>query len=360
METQQKNDYCIILAGGVGRRLWPASSTDLPKQFIDFFGTGRTLLQQTYDRFVRFIPREHIYISTFEGYVPLVKEQLPEVSESNILPEPVQLNTAQASVWGTWHVALQNPQACVVVSPADQLIQKEDRFEKQILNGLDFVAHHEQFLALGVKPTMPNTAYGYIQMGEKIEGEGLYKVQSFSEKPALDFARMFMESGEFLWNTGLFLWNAQVLGDTLASKAGRPSENVEEVARQMVTISEEMAYVRSIFTSDFPRSVDLFMLESCDNVVVQECDFGWADIGCWPEVRESCRQDADGNAVSGGSKVMFSGTQRCMVSLPKEMKAVIAGLDNYLVVENKGVLMICPNDNPDLVRRLINEAQMEL
>lgn len=194
MESQEKN-YCIILAGGVGRRLWPASTTELPKQFIDFFGTGRTLLQQTFDRFIRFIPLDHIFISTFADYVPIVREQLPEVPEQNILPEPVQLNTAQAAVWSTWHVALRDADARVVVSPADQLIQHEDRFEQQVEKGLEFVASHDQFLALGVRPTQPNTAYGYIQMGEEVNGGGLYKVQSFSEKPAIDYARMFMDSG---------------------------------------------------------------------------------------------------------------------------------------------------------------------
>ena len=360
MMKTQKNNYCIILAGGIGRRLWPTSTKDLPKQFIDFFGTGRTLLQQTFDRFVRFVPVEHIFISTFEDYVPLVREQLPEVSPDHILPEPVQLNTAQAAVWGTWHVALEDPEARVVVSPADQLIQHEDRFEEQILRGLDFVDEHAMFLALGVKPTLPNTAYGYIQMGDELNGEGLYKVQSFSEKPALDYARMFMESGEFLWNTGIFLWTAQLLGDTLAEKNGRASQKVEDLARQMVTIAEEMNYVRSVFSNDMPRSVDLFVLESCCNVAVQECTFGWADVGCWTELHETSHQDADGNAVSGGAKVMFNGTQRCMVSLPEGKKAVIAGLDNFLVAEKDDVLMICPNDNPDFTRRLINEAQVEL
>lgn len=357
MESQEKN-YCIILAGGVGRRLWPASTTELPKQFIDFFGTGRTLLQQTFDRFIRFIPLDHIFISTFADYVPIVREQLPEVPEQNILPEPVQLNTAQAAVWSTWHVALRDADARVVVSPADQLIQHEDRFEQQVEKGLEFVASHDQFLALGVRPTQPNTAYGYIQMGEEVNGGGLYKVQSFSEKPAIDYARMFMDSGEFLWNTGIFLWHAQMLGDALAHLSGRPSQNVEALARQMVTIAEEMEYVRSSFSSEMPRSVDLFVLEKCKNVAVQECDFGWADIGCWSSMRECGHKDADGNVVSGQSKVMFMGTQRCMVRLPKEKRAVIAGLDNFLVVEKDDVLMICPNDDPDFVRRMINEAQV--
>lgn len=203
METLNHN-YCIILAGGNGRRLWPASQKDMPKQFIDFFGTGRTLLQQTYDRFVRFIPQDHIFVSTFEDYVPLVKQQLPQIADNRILPEPVQLNTAPAAIWGTWHTVLADADARVVVTPADQLIQGEDQFEKQILRGLDYVGSHQNFLAMGVKPTHPNTAYGYIQMGEEEDGEKLYTVKSFSEKPAADYAQMFVDSGEFLWNTGIF------------------------------------------------------------------------------------------------------------------------------------------------------------
>lgn len=196
METLNHN-YCIILAGGNGRRLWPASQKDMPKQFIDFFGTGRTLLQQTYDRFVRFIPQDHIFVSTFEDYVPLVKQQLPQIADNRILPEPVQLNTAPAAIWGTWHTVLADADARVVVTPADQLIQGEDQFEKQILRGLDYVGSHQNFLAMGVKPTHPNTAYGYIQMGEEEDGEKLYTVKSFSEKPAADYAQMFVDSGEF-------------------------------------------------------------------------------------------------------------------------------------------------------------------
>lgn len=356
----QKNNYCIILAGGTGRRLWPASTTTLPKQFIDFFGTGRTLLQQTFDRFVRFIPRENIFISTFEDYVPIVRKQLPEVADDHILPEPVQLNTAQAAVWGTWHVALQDPEARVVVTPADQLIQREDIFAEQVKQGLDYVGENPVFLALGVKPTMPNTAYGYIQMGDELNDSGLCKVQSFSEKPASDYAQMFMESGEFLWNTGIFLWTAQLLGDTLAEKNHRESVPVEYFARQMVSIAEEMQFVRSVFSNEMPRSVDIFVLEACRNVAVQECNFGWADVGCWSELHDACRKDADGNAVSGSARVMFCGSQHCMVSLPEGKKAIIAGLDNFVVAENDNVLMICPNDNPDFTRRLINEAQVEL
>lgn len=360
MKKPQLNNYCIILAGGVGRRLWPASQKEMPKQFIDFFGTGRTLLQQTYDRFVRFIPADHIFVSTYEGYVRLVQEQLPELPVANIFPEPVQLNTAPASIWATWHAVLVNPDANVIVSPADQLIQHADLFEEQVLKGLDYVDQHEDFLAMGVRPTLPNTAYGYIQMGDDVGGKKLYRVQSFTEKPEIEYARLFLESGEFLWNTGIFMWKGQTMGKCLDQLANRPSQPAEVVARQMLTIAAEMDYVRSTFTERVPRQLDLFILEQCENVVVQECNYGWADVGCWPEMHAVSSQDADGNAVSGGAKVLFSGTQRCMVRLPKQMKAVVAGLDGFLVAQEGDLLMICPNQDVDYIRRLINEAQMDL
>lgn len=360
MENQALKNYCIILAGGIGRRLWPASRKALPKQFIDFFGSGRTLLQQTYDRFTRFLPKEHILVSTYEDYVPLVKQQLPDLPPENLLSEPVQLNTAPAAIWCTWHTVLRNHNANILISPADQMIQDLDRFERQIRKGFLFVEQHPMFLALGVRPTFPNQAYGYIQMGEGVNGGGLYKVQSFSEKPEAFYAKKFLESGEFLWNTGIFLWNGQVLGDAIAQKRGRPSVSVDVLAKQMLTIAEEMDYIRASFPQGMPSSLDLFILENCENVAVQECDFGWADIGCWPELRQSGPKDADGNVVNPGPKVLLQGTQKCVVRLPEGMKAVIAGLDHYLVAQENGILMICPNTDPDYVRRLINEAQMNL
>lgn len=361
MEAQHHDhDFCIILAGGIGRRLWPASRKELPKQFLDFFGTGRSLLQQTYDRFARFIARDRIFISTFEDYVPLVKEQLPDVSDCCILPEPVQLNTAQAAIWGTWHALLADADANVIVSPADQLIQREDRFVEDLKRGLAYVDTHPEFLAMGIRPTTPNTAYGYIQMGEGVNGGGLYRVQSFSEKPAIDFARMFMDSGEFLWNTGIFLWKGETMNLRLAEVNHQQPLPAKDAARQMVTIAEEMNYVRSTFSDRLPRQIDLCVLEQCHNVAVMECGFGWADVGCWTEIRDLSRQDADGNAVSGKAHILFNGSQRCMVRLPKGMKAVIAGLDNYLVSQEGDMLMICPNSDPDFVRRMINEAQVNL
>ncbi len=188
----------------------------------------------------------------------------------------------------------------------------------------------------------------------------MFKVHSFSEKPELNYARLFLESGEFLWNTGIFLWKGETMGRHLSKMAHRPDQPVEAVAQQMVTIAQEVDYVRSCIPEGLPRSIDLLVLEHCDNVAVQACTFGWADVGCWTELREVSKTDVDGNAVTGGAKVMLQGTQNCMIALPKGMKAIIAGLDGYVVSEQNGVLMICPNTDPDAIRRLINKGAFSL
>lgn len=210
MDSSELN-YCVILAGGIGSRLWPVSRVNKPKQFLDLFGTGRTLLQQTYDRFAKIIPSDHIYISTNQQYVELVEQQLPQVDHDRILAEPIRRNTLPSIAWATSLIADLCPEANIVVTPADQLILQEENFHSDIIRGLEFVSRTEGLLTMGVKPSRPDTGYGYIQMGEELIEETFSKVKSFTEKPELNFAQMFVESGEFYWNTGLFLWNAQVM-----------------------------------------------------------------------------------------------------------------------------------------------------
>ena len=353
------NSYCVILAGGVGRRLWPTSRKALPKQFLDFFGVGRTLLQQTFDRFARFIPIENILISTYEEYGDLVREQLPEVADENILEEPVQLSTLPAVAWASLHISSRNPEASVVVSPADQQILDVALFEKDVVDGFEFVKEHKEFLAMGVTPTMPNTAYGYIQMGEQAERKGLYRVKSFSEKPELEYATLFVNSHEFLWNTGVFLWGPRAME---AMNKNLPPMVLTELQNHGAKISweEEMALVNQYYPSNSNSSVDLQIIEECEHVYVKECSFGWADIGCWPELHSVCHKDVDGNATIGSQKVLFSGTSNTMVSLPEGMGAVIKGLDGFLVAQKGNFLVICPNDDPALIRRLADETQMKL
>ena len=356
---RNRMDYCIILAGGVGRRLWPCSRKELPKQFIDFFGTGRTLLQQTYDRCLRFICPENILVSTFAGYEDLVRSQLPGLPAANILSEPVQLSTAPAVSWASRHIALHAPDANIVVVPSDQHIVDEDRFVEQIARGLRFVASHDNFLAIGVKPTTPNTAYGYIQTGAECDGDRLWRVKSFSEKPAAEFARTFVDSGEFLWNTGIFLWNARTMLRLLDSLTPQVAQLMAEQGNHL-SPADELKMVNDYYPANLHRSIDLIILDVCDNAFVQECDFGWADIGSWPEMYKVTEKDADDNAVLGGARVLFSGCSGNMVALPEGMGAVLKGLDGYLVAQEGNMLVICPNEDPALVRRLANEARMEL
>lgn len=354
-----ENNFCIILAGGIGRRLWPVSRKDMPKQFIDFFGTGRTLLQQTYDRFVRILPPSHIMVSTHIEYKQLVREQLPDIPESNILAEPVRLSTAPSAAWASCYIGSLCPDACIVATPSDQHIIGEDHFTEQICRGFEFVAEHSEFLSIGVKATTPNSAYGYIQMGESVPGTRLHRVKSFTEKPAPDYARLFVESGEFLWNTGLFLWHNKTMQKLVNSSMGGAESGAFPADCEQTT-EENLEMVRRVYPSSMHRSLDLVILDKCENLYVKEADFGWADVGSWPEMHAVSGKDADGNVLLGTDKAMLSGCHDTIVVLPKGMGAVVRGLDGYLVACKDNMLLVCPNEDPALARRLANEVQMKM
>lgn len=356
---KKHKDFCIIMAGGEGRRLWPQSRKYLPKQFIDFFGTGRTLLQQTYDRFAAFIPATQIYVSTYRDYVDLVREQLPDLPLENVLVEPVQLSTAPAAAWASCHIGMREPDAAIIVTPADQHIVREERFREQVQRTLDFVADNDVFVAMGVKTTVPNTAYGYIQMGNPVKEGVLYNVKSFQEKPAAEYARLFVESGEFLWNTGLFVWSARSMQQLLREVTPVVAERIEAAHGQM-SRDEELTLVREYYPSNLNQSIDLMLLGRGKNVYVYECDFGWADVGCWPELYEVAHKDVDGNALLGAGKVLLSGCSRNVVCMPEGRAAIIKGLEGYLVAECDNVLVICPNDEAMTVRRLADETLVKL
>lgn len=359
MKTNLSHDYCVILAGGIGKRLWPCSRRSRPKQFIDFFGTGQTLLQQTYARISRFIPRANIYISTYADYLPLVEEQLPDVARENILAEPVQLSTAPATAWASYHIALHDPEACIFISPCDQLILNEDTFASELTEALAFVRQHDVFLAMGITATRPNSAYGYVQMGDEV-GPGLFTVRSFTEKPDERYAQKFVDSGEFLWNTGIFLWNSRAIRQMLRRLMPLIDEMMPSPDGTAATLEREIETVRRYYPASARRSIDLLILDKCENVFVKRCSFGWADIGCWPELHAAKRKDGDGNVVVGHNKTMIQGCRNTLVSLPDGMAAVVRGLDGFLVAANDNVLVVCPNDDPALVKALFNEAQVKL
>lgn len=350
--------FCIILAGGIGRRLWPCSRKSQPKQFLDFFGTGRTLLQSTYDRFAKFVPRENIYISTFDEYVDLVKEQLPELTTAQIIAEPVQLSTAPAAAWTSEVIRKRHGDCTFVISPADQHIINEQRFEEQIQVALDYAERNNEFIVVGIKPTAPNTGYGYIQMGEH-KGENLASVQSFTEKPDLQFAEMFVQSGEFLWNSGLFICNTTTMHSMVEQEIPQLTE-VFSKSGNSLSVEEEKQLAQQHYPSLTHQSLDLLLLEKTTNISVMACDFGWADVGAWTELHEVEDKDANYNAVITPTKVLFDNAVGNLVCLPDAKLAVISELEGYLIAEKDGVLIICPNGDAAMVRRLMTEAQMKL
>lgn len=352
------NNFCVIMAGGVGRRLWPYSRKNLPKQFVDFFGTGRTLLQQTFDRYAKFIPAENIYVSTFTEYVDVVKQQLPELSETQILVEPVQLSTAPAAAWSALYLSRNFGDGNLIITPADQYIINEERFVEQVSRGLEYVTTHDNFLAVGVTPTTPHTGYGYIQKDDASDGE-YPLVKSFTEKPDLQFAEMFVASGEFLWNSGLFMCNLPTMLQMLSHELPTFAECINKVKGGMSEAEVEHLF-RTTYPSMLHQSIDLLLLEKTKNVVVMACNFGWADVGSWPELHEVEQKDGDDNAVISPTRVLFDKAYGNLVCLPDAKAAVIAGLEGYLVAEKDGVLVICPNHDPAIVRRLVTEAQVKL
>lgn len=352
--NRTENLYCLILAGGKGRRLWPESTVDYPKQFIDFFGTGRTQIQQTYDRFHSFMPTDHILISTSVKYVNLVKQQLPDIPESNILVEPIWRNTAPSVAWGAVRVLGLNPDATLVVAPSDQVIINSGKFEDSVTRASEFVAKNEALLTMGVIPTRPEPGYGYIQKNERA-AEDLYYVRSFTEKPNREFAQVFMDSGEFLWNTGIFVFGVSYLIDCFKELLPTVLEGLDSTTMSADELDKHM-------TDNFPICPNVTMeqgiLEKAPCTTVMQCDFGWADFGTWHGIYE-VEHKMDGDNIVLDSDVILDESHGNIIKVPKGHLAVINGLNNYIVVEKNNTLLICPReDSSALIRKYSAEVEM--
>ncbi|WP_294537848.1 mannose-1-phosphate guanylyltransferase [uncultured Bacteroides sp.] len=352
-----KNSYCVIMGGGIGSRFWPFSRKSLPKQFLDFFGTGRSLLQMTLDRFKKIIPTENILIVTNAMYADLVREQLPELKDEQILLEPARRNTAPCIAWASYHIKARNPNANIVVAPSDHLILKEEEFLDTVKKGLDFVAQSDKLLTLGIKPNRPETGYGYIQIDEPV-GDNFYKVKTFTEKPELELAKIFLESGEFYWNSGLFMWNVNSIINTgerlLPELAAKLGSNPEVYATE-----NEKAFIEENFPACPNVSIDIGVMEKADNVFVSLGDFGWSDLGTWGSLYDLSEKDASGNVALKCHSQLYNCKDNIVV-LPKGKLAVIDGLEGYLVAESNNVLLICRKDEEHAIRKYVNDAQMQL
>ena len=358
MKFALKNNYCVILAGGKGRRLWPCSRETRPKQFIDFFGTGRTQLQQTFDRFCKILPQENIFINTNATYENLVKEQLPEVAADHIMPEPIYRNTAPSMAWAAHRIAKINPEANIIVSPSDQAVFNEDAFKQNIMDGLQFVTRNDMILTLGVKPTRPEPGYGYIQIGDNIDNSDVYQVRSFTEKPNREFAKFFIESNEFLWNTGLFLSNVQFINTCMYKHLPSVLRTFDQKYPN-ATCSEESTFIQEHFPSYPNISLDYILLEKSDKACVMKCDFGWADLGTWHSIFEATQRSDEENVIIN-SDVIIDDARNNIIKLPEGRLAVINGLDGYIIAEEDNVLLICKKeDSSSLVRKYVNEVLLK-
>lgn len=340
-----QNSYCVIMAGGIGSRFWPQSRVKQPKQFVDFFGMGKTLLQQTYERFARFIPKENIIVSTHSEYSDLVRQQLPELPLEQILHEPAHKGTAPSMAFAAYHIRTLNPEANIVMAPSDQVIINEEQFAKDMLSALDYVAQHDRLLTVGIRPTHPETRYGYIQMSHETE-EGFSKVKTFTEKPELEFARVFVESGEFFWNTGLFVWNVSTIISTMMQMLPEMTARLDTIFTQEPDRDKRRAALYECYES-FPNiSVDYAVIERASNIYMQVGSFGWADMGRWDDVYRYSSKDADGNVTHSG-KVEYYNSRNNLVSAAKDKVVILQDLEGYLINDTEDVLVICKKDEDD-------------
>ena len=351
-----ENNYCVIMGGGIGSRFWPFSRKTLPKQFLDFFGTGRSLLQQTFDRFNKIIPTENNLIVTNEMYAGLVQEQLPGLKPEQILLEPTRRNTAPCIAWASYHIHALNPQANIVVAPSDHLILKEGEFLEAIEKGLEFVSVNDKLLTLGIKPNRPETGYGYIQIVEQV-GDNFYKVKTFTEKPELELAKVFVESGEFYWNSGLFMWNVNSILKATETHLPELSSKLS-LGEGVYGTPEEMNFINENFPACPNVSIDFGVMEKADNVYVSLGDFGWSDLGTWGSLYDLSPKDENGNVILKCQSMVYKSKNNIVV-LPKDKVAVIDGLDGYLIAEADGVLLICKKDEEHAFRKYVNDAQIK-
>lgn len=346
------------MCGGVGARFWPSSRAARPKQFIDFFGTGRSLLQMTYERMLALVPAEHIFLITNEDYAGLIREQLPEVAAERLLLEPARRNTAPCIAWAAHHVKALDPEASMVVSPADHLITNEAEFQRSLLAAFDYVESHDVLLTLGIAPNRPETGYGYIQMGAPIQG-AIHQVKTFTEKPDLELARVFLQTGEFLWNSGIFLWRAESVLAALGEHAPDVASRFE-AGEGVYGSAGEHEFIEREFPACPGVSIDYALMEKATNVVVERVNFGWCDLGTWGSLRDNSPRSQEGN-VSHGCHVMTYDTSGSIFKVSDRQKLlVVDGLKDFVVADEGDVLLICPLAKEQMIRQYVNDVKQRL
>ncbi len=353
---KDKNHYAIIMAGGVGSRFWPVSRTSMPKQFIDVLGTGRTLIQETYRRFKDIVPEENIFVLTNKAYIDLVQEQLAMADRSRIIGEPAMRNTAPSIAFACHKIQAVNPNAVMVIAPSDHLIQDTKEFSDNIKASLAFAAEQSVLVTLGIKPSRPDTGYGYIKFDDNNQ-ESLFKpVRAFVEKPILEVAQEYLSSGDYLWNAGIFIWSTQTILNELVSH--QPELNRRfELGLPYYNTEQETAFLESEYAGCESISIDYAILEKSDRVYVLPVDFGWSDLGTWASVYDLVQKDAQGNVIiPDTSKTLLYNSSNCMINIPEHRRLVVKGLDDFIIVESNNTLMICPKSSEQEVKQIVADA----
>jgi mannose-1-phosphate guanylyltransferase len=350
-----KNHYVAIMAGGIGSRFWPMSRTHYPKQFLDILGTGRTLIQNTFDRFANFIPAANIYVVTSAEYAEIVKEQLPGMKTENILCEPSRKNTAPCVAYISYKLRQLNPDGALICAPADHLILDEKAFVKVCLEALGFVSEHKALVTLGIKPSHPNTGYGYIQIEQQGVSDNVYKVKTFTEKPNLEIARTFLDSGDFLWNAGIFVWQVRNIVKAFEQHLPEMAE-VFEAETSLFNTPDEEAAIGRIYPQCTNISIDYGIMEKANNVYLIPSSFGWSDLGTWNSAYDNMEKDYLGNAVSGDNVMVIDAT-RCMVHGKDEKLYLLQGLDDYILVDTKDVMLICKKEKEQEIKEYVAEVK---
>lgn len=353
------NIFCVIMAGGIGSRFWPYSRIGKPKQFLDILGTGKTLLQQTIHRYRNVCPIGNILIVSNEEYGPLILEQLPEIKASQVLLEPLRRNTAPCIAYANQRIAMINPDATIIVAPSDHLIRDEQEFNRIILNGIDFVKSNDVLLTLGIRPNRPETGYGYIQVNghEDVDGsKSLRPVKTFTEKPNLELARIFVESGDFFWNSGMFIWSLGSI--TRAFEKYLPEiQGLFHDGLNTYGTPEEPAFIRQVYDACGKISIDYGIMEKADNVFVLCADFGWSDLGTWGSLYDHLIHDESENGIGNGQAITFQ-ANRNIIHAPKEKLTVVQGLDDYIIVDTDDVLLICRKQDEQQIRTMVDEVKL--
>ena len=345
------------MCGGIGSRFWPYSRSSRPKQFIDFFGTGRTLLQMSYDRILPLVPAENILVVTNAAYAAQVRQQLPDLTDAQILLEPDRRNTAPCIAWAAYHIAALDPEATMIVTPSDHLITREREFDQAVNRGFEFVEANDALLTLGITPTRPETGYGYIQMGEPLPAEeGIRKVKTFTEKPNREIAQVFLDSGEFLWNAGIFMWSTRSILEAFHRYMPDLAGEFDKGLDRFGTPGEKEFIARN-FPACPSISIDFGVMEKAANVFVEPVTFGWSDLGTWGSLYDNSPKNLEANVTQKCNVMAYNSTGNIFMA-PDDKLVVVSGLKDFIVADDSDVLLICPKDHEQEIRQMVNDVQL--